>query len=157
MPEPIGRPGLLPPVATGHSTGNSGDGGRPGGAPGGPCPGGGPGPFTDVGDRHPFCSEITWLVDQGVADGYSDGAYRPTAPVSRQAMAAFLYRSTVGGEPPACTSRPFPDVPVQSPFCGHIRWLASSGITSGYPDGGFHPGAAVSRQAMAAFLHRSDR
>jgi hypothetical protein len=45
-------------------------------------------------------------------------------------------------------------VPVGNPFCGDITWLKTQNITAGYPDGGFHPTAGVTRQAVAAFLHR---
>jgi len=48
----------------------------------------------------------------------------------------------------------FTDVPVGHPFDDEIEWLAESGVTTGYPDGTFHPSASVERQAMAAFLYR---
>ena len=51
------------------------------------------GVFSDVPSDHPFRSEIDWLVDTGISTGYADGTFRPEAPVSRQAMAAFLQRS----------------------------------------------------------------
>jgi S-layer homology domain len=35
-----------------------------------------------------------------------------------------------------------------------VSWLASTGITNGYPDGEFKPTRAVTRGAMAAFLYR---
>jgi hypothetical protein len=55
----------------------------------------------------------------------------------------------------ACTeASPYPDVPQDSQFCQDIQWAKDKGITSGYTDGTFRPGANVSRQAMAAFLHR---
>ena len=48
--------------------------------------------FTDVGPGHAFFGPISWLASVGVAGGFGDGSFRPTAVVSRQAMAAFLYR-----------------------------------------------------------------
>ena len=48
----------------------------------------------------------------------------------------------------------FTDVPAGSPFFADIEWMATSGITTGYPDGTFHNGDPVRRQAMAAFLYR---
>lgn len=90
-----------------------------------------------------------------MTSGITDGGYHPTAAVSRQAMAAFLYRAADPGAKPArCTKAPFKDVPATSAFCPQIKWLADTGITGGYTDGGFHPTAPVSRQAMAAFLQR---
>jgi FG-GAP repeat/S-layer homology domain len=52
-------------------------------------------PFTDVATSHPFCSEITWMKNSGVSTGFSDGTYRPSISVTRQAMSAFLYRVSV--------------------------------------------------------------
>jgi hypothetical protein len=112
--------------------------------------------FPDVPAGHRFCAEIAWLVEAGIARGYGDGTFRPTAPVSRQAMAAFVHRAVVGGQPDACTRRPFPDVVATTAFCGHIAWMAGTGITGGYPDGTFRPTAPVSRQAMARFLRLAD-
>ncbi len=112
-------------------------------------------PFTDVTAAHPFCPQISWLVGEGVTTGWPDGTYRPGSAVSREAMAAFLYRvGHDGADAPACTTARFSDVPVSSPFCGEIAWLAEQGVTTGWPDGTFRPGASIERQAMAAFLHR---
>jgi poly(3-hydroxybutyrate) depolymerase len=48
----------------------------------------------------------------------------------------------------------FPDVPTTHPFVDEITWLAEQGIATGYDDGTFRPGRPVTRQAIAAFLHR---
>jgi hypothetical protein len=113
-------------------------------------------PFADVSVSSAFCGDIAWLKTQQIAQGYADGGFHPAVAVSRQAMAAFLYRSANAGKAaPACTSAPFADVSVSSAFCGDIAWLKTQQIAQGYADGGFHPAVAVSRQAMAAFLYRS--
>ena len=113
-------------------------------------------PFTDVPINHPFCGQIAGMADAGVIQGYSDGTFRPGTTVSRQAMAAFLYRA-YGPDTDAaeCTAAPFSDVPMNHPFCGEISWLVEAGITTGYSDGTFRPVAAVTRQAMAAFMYRA--
>jgi len=54
--------------------------------------------------------------------------------------------------PPA--SPTFTDVPPSSPLLPEVEWLASTGITTGWPDHTFRPTARVERQAMAAFLMR---
>jgi hypothetical protein len=48
--------------------------------------------FTDVPIGHPFREEIGAIAGAGIAAGYPDGRYRPAAPLTRQAMAAFLAR-----------------------------------------------------------------
>jgi hypothetical protein len=120
---------------------------------GGPAPDPG---FSDVGPTHHFYDEIAWLADSGIASGFSDGTFRPAAPISRQAMAAFLYRAagSPGGDDPTCADAPFPDVATSHPFCGEIAWMVDTGITSGYGDGTFRPTDTVTRQATVAFLQR---
>ncbi|WP_246036502.1 S-layer homology domain-containing protein [Sinomonas susongensis] len=111
-------------------------------------------PFTDISPSTQFYKEITWLASTGITTGYPDGTYRPLASVNRDAMAAFLYRAA--GSPaftPPATS-PFTDITPSTQFYKEITWLASTGISTGYPDGTFRPGAAVTRDAMAAFMHR---
>lgn len=50
------------------------------------------GPFTDVPDTHKFLTEIEWMKSSGLTTGYSDGSFHPQEGLSREAMAAFLYR-----------------------------------------------------------------
>jgi secreted trypsin-like serine protease len=57
--------------------------------PDGPFPNPG---FPDVTVAHPFFEEISWMADTGITTGFADGTFRPAAPVTRQSMAAFLYR-----------------------------------------------------------------
>ena len=113
-----------------------------------------PAVFRDAPRNHPFFAEISWLARSGIATGYGDGSFGPTRPVSRAAMAAFLFRSAgVEGYVPPRTKR-FTDVPTTHPFYTELSWLAESGITTGYPDGSFRPDGRVTREAMAAFLYR---
>jgi hypothetical protein len=109
--------------------------------------------FSDVAFNGAFFYEVEWMHDQGYSNGYQDGTYRPSVAVTRQAMAAFLHRY-VGEdfEPPATAT--FDDVPTDHPFFLEVEWMAAAGISTGYEDDTFRPGAPVSRQAMSAFLVR---
>ena len=62
---------------------------RMAGSPAGPFPAPG---FSDVSGSHPFALQIAWMADTGVSTGYDDSTFRPSAPVSRQAMSAFMFR-----------------------------------------------------------------
>lgn len=48
----------------------------------------------------------------------------------------------------------FSDVPATNIFSDDIEWMADSGITSGCGGDQFCPGLSVTREQMAAFLHR---
>ncbi len=57
----------------------------------------------------------------------------------------------------ACSGpSPFTDVAAGSGFCSNIEWLKNRGVTSGCATvpGGYCPGTAVTRDAMAAFMNR---
>ena len=54
--------------------------------------------FSDVPDGHPFEEDITWMAVSGISEGYQDGTFRPSAPVTRQAMSAFM-RRLAGADP----------------------------------------------------------
>lgn len=111
-------------------------------------------PFTDVTPTTPFYKEITWLNSTGVAGGFSDGTFRPSRPVNRDAMAAFLFRLANPTDFTPPTVSPFSDVTLATPFAQEILWLDSTGITGGFNDGTFRPAQPVNRDAMAAFLFR---
>ena len=114
--------------------------------------------FSDVPESHPFAAPIAWLVRSQITTGYDDGTFRPTASVTRQAMAAFLYRAAGSPAFDAPATSPFLDVATDHPFYEEIAWLAEEGISTGTatPSGAvFAPADRVSRQAMAAFLHRA--
>lgn len=121
-----------------------------------------PGPtFADVGATHPFFAEIEWMASEGISTGIAQPAglplYEPRGAVSRQAMAAFLYRLS-GSAFTAPAEPTFADVSTSSPFYAAIEWMSSTGISTGTPQGDgkplYKPGDPVSRAAMAAFLYR---
>src|SRR5690606_17175739 len=64
--------------------------------------------FPDIGPDSAFCEEITWLADSGIARGYGDCTFRPSAALTRQAMAAYIYRMVEGAEPPEACVPPEP-------------------------------------------------
>lgn len=123
---------------------------RASGSPKGPFPDPG---FSDISPNHPFYTPIAWMVDAKITTGFADGTFKPTLPIARQSAALFLWR--MQGSPPVPDGAPeFGDVPANHLFRNAIRWAASVGITTGYPDGTFRPATTVNRQTVAAFLYR---
>jgi len=121
-------------------------------------------PFADVSPSSQFYKEIVWASQQGISRGWLEKngtqTFRPYEPITRAAMAAFLYRSA--GEPahanPAVS--PFLDITPSSKFYKEIAWLADTGITTGWSVSGgkeFRSKNFTHRDAMAAFLYRYDR
>jgi hypothetical protein len=112
-----------------------------------------PDPFSDISGSG-FRTDIIWMYDTGLSKGWSDGTYRPFEAISREAMAAFMYR--LAGRPAytAPAKSPFIDVPVGSLFYKEIAWLEAEGLANGWDDRTYRPGASMSREAMAAFIFR---
>lgn len=119
-------------------------------------------PFVDVAPDAPFYREIAWLSAREVSTGWEtangEREFRPFESITRDAMAAFLYRfSGIPASTPVPAS-PFADVPDGAPFSREIAWLSGLGITGGYdaPAGmtNFRPWSSITRDAMAAFLYR---
>ncbi len=111
--------------------------------------------FPDVPKTHTFYAQIEWLVAEDITTGFSDGTFRPSSPLTRQAIAAFIYRYEEGSKAPrACNSAPFTDVPKNHQFCGQIKWAKDKGVVQGYPDGSFRPTGTVARQGLVVFLYR---
>ncbi|WP_084129282.1 S-layer homology domain-containing protein [Demequina sp. NBRC 110055] len=112
-------------------------------------------PFKDVSSSSQFYKEISWLASTGITTGWSDGTFRPKQEISREAMAAFLYRYS--GEPgfSAPSRSPFKDMDSGDQFYREVVWLRSTGITTGFADGTFRPSDDVTREATAAFFERA--
>lgn len=121
--------------------------------------------FSDVNADTPHYREVLWLAATGISTGYADGTFRPTLSVTRQDMAAFLFRlAKLAGkgsasddwQPTSEQLAAFSDVTTDTPHYREVAWLAAEGVSTGYADGTFRPRLSVVRQDMAAFLHRLD-
>ncbi|MEX1044294.1 MAG: VanW family protein, partial [Acidimicrobiia bacterium] len=106
----------------------------------------------DDGNVHEGAIEA--LVAAGVTNGCatSPALFCPRDPVTREAMAAFLYRA-LSLEPAGATDV-FTDDDT-SPFEAEIDALAEAGIASGCGEGLFCPERNVTRAEMATFLVRA--
>ena len=121
-------------------------------------------PFTDMKKGDKFYTEIAWMYTQGISTGtkQNDGSvkYLPRDSVTREAMAAFLYRHYGDKNYKAPASVKFTDVKKGDKFFKEIAWMAEKGISTGtkQADGSvkFEPMSEISREAMAAFLYRAD-
>ena len=116
-------------------------------------------PFTDVKTNHKFYREIAWMHDRGYSKGYANGTYRPSDSISREAMAAFLYRFNNSSYAGTATS-PFADVKTNHKFYKEISWMRKTGLSYGnkQPSGKpkYAPYDRVTREAMAAFIYRME-
>ncbi|SJN13378.1 Glycerol-3-phosphate ABC transporter, periplasmic glycerol-3-phosphate-binding protein (TC 3.A.1.1.3) [Leucobacter sp. 7(1)] len=121
-------------------------------------------PFADVSTSHKFSREIGWMFSSGLSVGVKQPSgnpkYQPKANVTREAMAAFLFRLAADKSFTAPSSSPFVDVPTNHQFYREIAWMHAVGLSTGIKTSRglvYDPKAPVSREAMAAFLYRLER
>ena len=123
--------------------------------------------FVDVrhGDEENHASDIEWLANQGIAEGFLDSSsgkryFRGMNDLARADMAAFLYRlaGSPAYEPSDAAKKAFTDVNDDTWHSKEIYWLYDSGVAEGFKnaDGtaSFRPMDSITRQDTAAFLHR---
>jgi hypothetical protein len=113
--------------------------------------------FRDIPSGYPFRADVCWMARTGITTGDGQGNFGPNELLTRDALAAFLYR--YAGSPAVDLSGGprFADVPATQRFYREIQWLASTGITTGWTQGGrqyFGPGESLTRADTAAFLWR---
>nr|WP_237467444.1 S-layer homology domain-containing protein [Leucobacter chromiireducens] len=116
-------------------------------------------PFKDVPTNHKFYKEIAWVYTSGLSTGIKTPGgrtYAPKASVTREAMAAFIYRLE-GAKYSGAKKSPFADMKPGQKFYKEITWMYSSGLSTGINKNGkriYSPKGKVTREAMAAFIYR---
>lgn len=121
-------------------------------------------PFVDVKPGDQFYTQIMWAYESKVTTGIKLGngkrKFDPKATITREAMAAFMYRQYSKTVPVGKASQKFTDIPANHKFAKEIKWMASNKITTGVKQSNgtlkFQPQGATSREATAAFLHRAE-
>lgn len=109
-------------------------------------------PFSDAAEDSWYAGALLWAGENGIALGY-DGLFRPDDPVSRQELAALLYR--VCSSPQGGTDlNQFSDAADAAGWAvSALRWAVGQGILQGY-DGRLMPDATASRSQTAAIINR---
>jgi hypothetical protein len=110
--------------------------------------------FGDVPATHTFSEDIAWLHRSGITRGCSGDRFCPDQSVTRGQMAAFLRRALGPDLDMTRPSPAFTDV-GGSPFAADIDWLYRTGVASGCDTDRFCPDDLLTREQMAAFLHRA--
>ena len=110
--------------------------------------------FTD--DEAITYEEAVAVVSEiGVVDGYTDGTFKPSNTLTRQAAAKIICNLKLGTTTAAelhADTAPYRDVPANNEFAGYIAYCQKEGIISGYADGSFRPGNPLTGYAFMKML-----
>jgi len=115
--------------------------------------------YRDVRTRHPFYTEIEWLVEQGLVDvpAGRNPEFKPNSPLDRATAASLLYR--LAGSPEVEITQVFRDVPTATPRvdADAIAWAVQTGVITPKSATVFGVREPVLRKDMAAYLYRYDQ
>ena len=109
-----------------------------------------PASFSDVTSAHWAANYIGYMEQFGIVRGYSDGTFRPNAPITRAEFAAICCRF----EQLTDGAATFTDVPASHWAAKSIAYAAKRGWVTGYADGTFKPGNNITRAEVAAVTCR---
>lgn len=106
--------------------------------------------FNDVAKNCWAANYIGYMQQFGIVTGYTDGSFRPNAPVTRAEFAAIASRF----EKLTQGSASFTDVPDTHWAVKYINFAATRGWVTGYVDGTFKPEHSITRAEVAAVTCR---
>ena len=109
-----------------------------------------PASFSDVASTHWAANYIGYMEQFGIVRGYSDGTFRPNAPISRAEFAAICCRF----EQLTDGTATFTDVPASHWAAKSIAYAATRGGVPGYADGTFKPNNNITRAEVSAVTCR---
>ena len=116
-----------------------------------------PAAFADVADGQYYAVPVAWASSEGIVEGYEDATFRPAAPITREQLAAILYRYarykgldvSVKGD----LGR-FPDASSVSLYASDaMSWAVGTGLIAGL-DGALQPRGLAGRAQAAVILLR---
>lgn len=114
--------------------------------------------FPDVRADFYYAQPIAWAEANGIVTGYEDGTFGPEDNITREQLAAILYRFAryKGWDTGAGVSLDrFPDAARISPYAVQpIAWAVDEGLISGMANGTMSPGGTATRAEAATILMR---
>lgn len=111
--------------------------------------------FDDVKEDHDAKVEISILTDIGVIKGTGDGEFSPDEDVTREQMAAFLFRLMMGRDDAGrVNTTNFGDL-YEPYYHGAISWANAAGYIKGISPKRFNPTGGISKQDAMTMLVRA--
>ena len=109
--------------------------------------------FSDVAETAYYAAAVRWASASGVVTGYADGTFQPNAPITRQQLAAILWR--YAGSPAAESGTDYADESAIASYAATaVDWARDTGVITGRDGNRFDPGGRATRAQAAVILHR---
>ncbi len=108
--------------------------------------------FGDVAADAWFASAVEFASSHELFNGVSDTAFDPAGSMTRSMLATVLWR--LEQEKEAGTAPSFADIPADQWYTEAVAWASREGIVNGYGNGTFGPEDDITREQLAAMIHR---
>ena len=109
-------------------------------------------PFDDVDEGDWFYDDVKNAYENGLFSGVTDTSFAPNEAITRGMMVTVLYRAE--NEPETASRSKFEDVAPDAYYTKAVIWAENNGIVKGYSEVEFAPDKLISREEMAAIMHR---
>ena len=107
--------------------------------------------FADVADSAYYADAVAWASENNIVTGYANGRFGSNDPVSREQIAAILWR--YAGSPDADSAERFSDNSLIASYAVNaVNWARQNGVISGRPGNRFDPKANATRAEVATIL-----
>jgi hypothetical protein len=114
-------------------------------------------PFSDVASNAWYTDAVKWAVKEGIVTGYGDGTFGPNDPVTKEQLAALVYRTQLSSgttlpNVPA-NSKAYTDLDTVSNWAKDpVNALNAQGIFQDLPGNSFNPQTPATRAEVASML-----
>ena len=118
-------------------------------------------PFEDIADGEWYTDAVVWAAANGIVTGVKDGIFNPDGEITREQMAAILFRYTKFKGLPLNDGdyvEEYPDIDKVSPYAAEaMRWANAEGLINGMGSGEtvtLAPDGNATRAQVAAIFMR---
>lgn len=109
-------------------------------------------PFIDVDADDWYYDDVKYTNKNGLMMGTSNTLFSPDATLTRAMLVTVLYRAE--GELEITGTTTFEDVDDNAYYAKAVVWGQQNGIIKGYSETEFAPDANITREQIAAIMHR---
>ena len=109
-------------------------------------------PFEDVKASDWYFDDVKYSVANGLFKGTSDTTFNPNAPLTRAMLVTVLYRAE--GKPKVSGITSFSDLEKGQYYLDAVCWAQVNGIVNGVSETEFAPNNNITREQIAAIMHR---
>ena len=112
-------------------------------------------PFGDVAEAAWYAEAVIWAANEGIVKGVTETTFAPNAAVTREQIAAILYRYAGAEAVEEDHLKNFSDADKISGYAVEaMNWAVAEGLITGMGDGTVAPKATATRAQIATVLMR---